>query len=981
MLVSSRIIKSLKLCSSRSMGIDFSQVVKDHVLPTAPKVDHNTSAKGLEDLATQSGDWKKLFRRCYGCAHANEWKPSPVITQKEAISEAFRCAKCVDSPCQKACPTNVNIRSFIYCLQNKNYYGAAKAILSANPMGLSCGSMCPDTDLCASACNMTKSFRGPVKIAKLQEHAMQVFKAMNVPQILSPDIDPAKLPETYNAPIALVGCGPASITCATFLARLGYRNVHVYEKERFPGGTISREIPPIKAPLSDVKFEVRLMQDLGVKIYYGQDMGPDALEALRGKGYKAIFVGCGLSAPKTPLGTGIYDDKTVFNSKSFLRSICMEHKELESSAAAPDCKGKHVMILGLGDTAIDCAKAAFRLGAGKVTVAFMNGFSDLQVNTEQFDATLKEGVNFVPYLLPKKVTKSNDGSKTVVEFVANRPVNNDVKKLTYEEDPSQVSKFDCDVLITAFGSTASSEWAQSLDPRSNVDTTTMQHKQYPDLFFGGDIVPGGGLISHAVNHGKLAAASIHLMLQGKEVKNPQAVKLPGFYTPIDLVDISTEINGKKFINPFGLSSAPPTTSYPMIRRAFQEGWGFAVIKTITLDKDLVTNVSPRIFRATSDPMDNSVSFSNIELVSEKRASYWIKKSKQLKREFPDRVLIGSLMAKHVESEWKELTRLANEGDFDFYELNLSCPHMNDRGMGRACGEDAQAAAEITRWVVSVAKVPVFVKLTPGVHINKHIAMAVQEAGGLGVVCANTMPSLQDPLGGEEPSPAVGKDKKVGLSGQAGEFNRPIAMRIAVEIMSQPGYKGELMSTGGIVSSEHALAYLLYGGAKVHQVCSVVMNQDYTIVDDLNSGLKALLYLRSRKDLKEKGWKGQSPPRDFQAEGAKLAPRVPVDVAALPKIADLQKFKLKSVAFINQMDAKMRVIPEVDPNVCIKCGRCFTACLDSGYQAIEFDKKTHNITVTDRCTGCGLCTNVCPVKGAICLKTRTSPYTVERGDSL
>ncbi len=943
----------------------------------APKVDNSTSAKGLAELAKMSGDWKKYFKRCYGCNKAGDWKPEPIISQKEALAEAFRCAKCVDSPCQKACPTNVKIRDFIYSVQNKNYYGAAKAILSANPMGLSCGSMCPDSDLCASACNLSHSFRGPVKIAKLQEHAMRVFKAMNVPQILPPEINPAKLPETYKAPIALVGCGPASITCATFLARMGYSNIHIYEKEKFPGGTITKEIPPIKAPLSDVQFEVRLMEDLGVKIFYGQDLGGKipTIDALREKGYKAIFVGAGLCAPNAPLGKDIYDNKTIFNSKTFLEAVSLDKKGLKEGAEQVDCKGKHVMILGLGDTAIDCAKTAFRLGAGRVTIVFRNGFSDLQVNAEQFNALLKEGANFIPYLTPKAITEK-DGKKAV-EFAPYLPENNDVTNLKYKERAGERTTMDFDVLVTAFGSTMDGNWLKELNPKSNVDTKTMQHKVHKDTFLGGDIMPGGGLISHAVNHGKIAAASMHLYLQNQPVKDPQNVKLPGFHTPIDLVDISATVHGKKFVNPFGLASAPPTTSYPMIRRSFQEGWSFAVVKTMALDKDVPTNVSPRIFRATADPNNNSTSFSNIELISEKKASYWIQKSKELKKEFPDRILIGSLMCKHIEEDWKELTKLANEGDFDFYELNLSCPHINDRGMGRACGEDPDTAAQITKWVVDVAKVPVFVKLTPGIVTNPTLALKVQEAGAVGVTCTNTMPSFQDPVGGQEPCPAVGKGMKTAFGGQAGEVNRPIAMRIGIEVQSQPNFKGEIMGTGGVVSSEHSLAYILFAGAKVQQICCAVMNQDYTVVNDLTTGLKALIYLRSRKDLIQKGWKGQNPPANFTEDKTWMEPRAKVDVAALPKIDELKKAGLKHVTVVSKMDVDHRMIPTVNNEACIKCGKCFTACLDSGYQAIEFDAKTHEVKVTDRCTGCGLCTFVCPTK-AMGMEKRKTPYTVDRG---
>mmetsp|Transcript_19412 Transcript_19412/g.14083 ORF Transcript_19412/g.14083 Transcript_19412/m.14083 type:complete len:149 (-) Transcript_19412:955-1401(-) len=141
-------------------------------------------------------------------------------------------------------------------------------------------------------------------------------------------------------------------------------------------------------------------------------------------------------------------------------------------------------------------------------------------------------------------------------------------------------------------------------------------------------------------------------------------------------------------NPFGLASAPPTTSYPMIRRAFEVGWGFAVTKTFCLNKDAVTNVSPRIFKVGADQLKLEPNFGNIELITEKTTEYWLEGAKEIKRDFPSKMLIGSIMCGYSKEDWQELVRRCNEVGFDALELNLSCPHgMNEKGMGRACGEN------------------------------------------------------------------------------------------------------------------------------------------------------------------------------------------------------------------------------------------------------------------------------------------------------
>ena len=159
--------------------------------------------------------------------------------------------KCADSPCQKACSVGIDIRSFIYQIQNQNYYGAAKTIFSDNPLGLSCGGLCPVSELCASTCNAYWLEGGTIEIGKLQEFACKVFKEMRVKQIRDPHLAPldSKVAATK---IALIGAGSASLSCAAFLGRLGYNNVHIYEKFDYSGGLVTSEIPANRSNYEDV---------------------------------------------------------------------------------------------------------------------------------------------------------------------------------------------------------------------------------------------------------------------------------------------------------------------------------------------------------------------------------------------------------------------------------------------------------------------------------------------------------------------------------------------------------------------------------------------------------------------------------------------------------------------------------------------------------------------------------------------------------
>ncbi|XP_076844600.1 dihydropyrimidine dehydrogenase [NADP(+)]-like [Brachyhypopomus gauderio] len=166
------------------------------------------------------------------------------LSERGALREAMRCLKCADAPCQKSCPTNLDIKAFITSIANKNYYGAAKAILSDNPLGLTCGMVCPTSDLCMGGCNLYASEEGPINIGGLQQFATEVFSKMGIPQVRGPNLPPPEeMPASFHVKIALIGCGPASISCASFLARLGYDNITIYEKQKYVGGLSSSEIP------------------------------------------------------------------------------------------------------------------------------------------------------------------------------------------------------------------------------------------------------------------------------------------------------------------------------------------------------------------------------------------------------------------------------------------------------------------------------------------------------------------------------------------------------------------------------------------------------------------------------------------------------------------------------------------------------------------------------------------------------------------
>lgn len=484
------------------------------------------------------------------------------LSERGALREAARCLKCADAPCQKSCPTQLDIKSFITMISNKNYYGAAKTILSDNPLGLTCGMVCPTSDLCVGGCNLAATEEGPINIGGLQQFAVEVFEKMRIPQIIDPEIvSKTKAIKSYDSKIALIGCGPASISCASFLARLGYRNVTIFEKENFVGGLSMSEIPQFRLPSNVVQFEVELMKDLGVKVVTGKSLGRDlTLNSLKSDGYKAVLIGIGLPEPKKlKVFSNLTPENGFYTSKDFLPKVSSSVKAgmcgCKSAPSLPRLKG-NVIVLGAGDTAFDCATSALRCGGKKVFVIFRRGFSQIKAVPEEFDLAREEKCEFLPFLTPCEVAVV-DGRVQSVTFTRTE-VDEDGN---YFEDEEQKVKLKADFVISAFGSELRDESViKALEPvklKSNglpeTDVTTMRTSE-PWVFCGGDLAGVAETTVEAVNDGKTASWFIHQYIQsldGSEV--PKEPQLPLFCTEVDSVDISVEMCGIKFPNPFGLA--------------------------------------------------------------------------------------------------------------------------------------------------------------------------------------------------------------------------------------------------------------------------------------------------------------------------------------------------------------------------------------------------------------------------------------------
>ncbi|MCE1249098.1 MAG: NAD-dependent dihydropyrimidine dehydrogenase subunit PreA [Firmicutes bacterium] len=393
------------------------------------------------------------------------------------------------------------------------------------------------------------------------------------------------------------------------------------------------------------------------------------------------------------------------------------------------------------------------------------------------------------------------------------------------------------------------------------------------------------------------------------------------------VDLGIEFCGVKFPNPYVLAAAPPTDNPDMIRRGFQAGWGGAIIKTLSVKSEPVSLVYP-MMAGIPHKGQTSMGLKNIDLISEHKVDEWLPEITKIKKEFPNNVLIASIMASKKE-DWQDLVTRLEEAGVDMIECSFSCPHgMPDRGMGSAVGQNAELTERTARWVKEAAKrVPVIIKLTPQVTDITVIAKAVQDSGADGVCAINTVKGLLGfNLDTWVPYPEV--DGYSTYGGYSGPAIKPVALKCVAEIASKVGIP--ITAVGGLWDWRDAVEFLL-AGAQTVQSCTAAMAMGFRIIDDLCEGLSN--YLES---------KGLSSVQELVGKG-------------LPQI--------KQHAELNR-DYHVRAF--VDQETCVKCDVCHIACYDGGHQAIEIGENRTVTVNTEKCVGCGFCPTVCPV-GALSIK--------------
>jgi dihydroorotate dehydrogenase subfamily 1 len=307
-------------------------------------------------------------------------------------------------------------------------------------------------------------------------------------------------------------------------------------------------------------------------------------------------------------------------------------------------------------------------------------------------------------------------------------------------------------------------------------------------------------------------------------------------------DLRITVDGLKLPNPFVVGSGPPGTNANVIGKAYDEGWGAVICKTVSLDAEKVVNVYPRYARLRAADSDEIIGWENIELISDRPFATWVREFKQIKDRHPDRVLIASIMEEYRKDAWVEIVERCQEAGVDALECNFSCPHgLPERRMGSAMGENPEILQEVCGWVTGAAKVPVWAKMTPNVTHIEDPSRAALRAGCHGISAINTIRSVIGVnLETLRPEPSVEGFTTPG--GYSSKAVMPVALRMCMEIaqLIRSEFPGRSLSgIGGIESGRDAAQFILLGCDTV-QVCTYVMKVGYRCVRAMCDELAVLM---------------------------------------------------------------------------------------------------------------------------------------------
>ncbi len=426
---------------------------------------------------------------------------APALTMRQAAIESARCLYCYDAPCTRICPSEIDVASFIRNIHEGNLNGAAHGILKQNILGGSCARVCPTEILCEDACVRNNDQEGqPVRIGLLQRHALDNMSFKQYPFQRAP---------STGKKIAVVGAGPAGLSCAHRLALLG-NDVVVFEALEKPGGLNEYGIAKYKLTDDFAQKEVAFLLEIGgIEIEYGKALGDNVQLKDLHQNYDAVFLGLGLGAARG-LGLTGEDAPGLLAAVDYIATL----RQADDLAALP--LPARVIVIGAGNTAIDMAVQIQRLGAGEVTLVYRRGFEAMTATMHEQHIARKNQVRMQTWAQPQQVLLDAAGIVCGMRF----------EKTRLEEGrligTGETFEIAADAIFKAIGqdlaaASLSDPMAHDLRRKSDkIDVDAQGRTCLPGIYAGGDCVaPGQDLTVQAVQHGKLAAHAIHQDLQSK----------------------------------------------------------------------------------------------------------------------------------------------------------------------------------------------------------------------------------------------------------------------------------------------------------------------------------------------------------------------------------------------------------------------------------------------------------------------------------
>ncbi|MCI3922246.1 NAD(P)-dependent oxidoreductase [Paenibacillus sp. TRM 82003] len=434
----------------------------------------------------------------------------PGLSRKEASEESNRCLYCYDAPCIKACPTGIDIPSFIKKIATGNLRGSARVIMEANPVGATCSRVCPTEQLCEGACVLNDASK-PIRIGSLQRYATDHAIAAGT-KLFAPEPNVGKS-------VAVIGSGPAGLSAARELARLGYA-VTVYESKEKAGGLDTYGIVSFRLPQDISLWEVEQVRALGVAIKTGITVGVDISAATLLEIYDAIVLAVGMG--RVPM-LGIEGEHLngVYDAIDLIESTKIE-------AYPNEFAGARVAVIGAGNTAIDAATCSKRLGADSVKIVYRRTREEMTAYNFEYDFAKQEGVEFRWLTAPRRIVGDEEGNVTHLECVKMRLSEEGGKDGRPAPVPIEGSEFrmKVDAVVKAIGQTRLLPLIEAFGLEHQRGVIAIDPKTFrtsrPNVFAAGDAVFGQGAgeatVVSAAQQGKLAAYSLHASFKGQAIE-------------------------------------------------------------------------------------------------------------------------------------------------------------------------------------------------------------------------------------------------------------------------------------------------------------------------------------------------------------------------------------------------------------------------------------------------------------------------------